>query len=98
MCSRKSAGTRMEPWETPALIGNSFEDFPSRTTQSSLTEKRRNKVKYLTWNSKRLKFVKKPTCQTLSKVLDITSATAWGTTVRRSIVDQEDLKPWLAVL
>ena len=46
-------------------------------------------------------------CQTLSKALDISSTTAWvapdllkalailsDTTVRRSAVDQEDLKPY----
>ena len=53
MYSRKSVGPRMEPWGTPALTGYSCEDFPSRT------EKRRNKVKYLTWKSIRLEFVKK---------------------------------------
>ena len=30
--SRKSVGPRMDPWGTPALIGYSSEDFPSRTT------------------------------------------------------------------
>ena len=36
MSSRKSVGTRMEPWETPALTGYSCEDLPSRTTWSCL--------------------------------------------------------------
>ena len=49
----------------------------------------------------------RPACQTLSKALDISGATAWvapdlfyalviisDTTVRRSAVDQEDLKPY----
>ena len=50
---------------------------------------------------------RRPACQTLSKALDISSATARvapdllkalailsNTTVRRSAVDQEDLKPY----
>ena len=50
---------------------------------------------------------RRPPCQTLSKTLDISSATAWvapdllkalailsDTTVGRSAVDQEDLKPF----
>ena len=36
MYSRKSVGLKMEPWETPALTGYSWEDFPSRTTRSHL--------------------------------------------------------------
>ena len=49
---------------------------------------------------------RRPKCQTLSKALDISSATAWvaldllralailsDTTIRRSAVDREDLKP-----
>ena len=70
--------------------------------------KRRNKGKYLTWNSIRLLSLwKRPACQTLSKALDISSATAWiapdllkaleilsDTTVRRSAIDWEYLKPY----
>ena len=50
---------------------------------------------------------KRPACQTLSETLDISSATAWAapdlikawvvlsdTTVERSAVDREDLKPF----
>ena len=55
MYSRGSVGPRMDPWGTPALTGYSFKNFPSRT----ITDKRRNKTKYLTWNSIRPKFVKK---------------------------------------
>ena len=36
MYSRKSVGPKMEPRETPALTGYSYEDFPSRTTRSRL--------------------------------------------------------------
>ena len=42
----------------------------------SITEKRRNKTQYLTWNSKRFKFVKKTSMQNLSKAFHISSATA----------------------
>ena len=52
MYSRKSVGPRIDPWRTPALTGYFCEDFPPRT-------KWKNKVKYLTWNYVRLKFVKK---------------------------------------
>ena len=60
MYSMKSVRPRMDPWGTPALTGYSCEDFSSRTTWSLLLlKKRRNKAKYLTWNSVRPKFVKK---------------------------------------
>ena len=36
MRSRKSVGSRMDPWGTPLLAGYSCEHFPSRTTWSSL--------------------------------------------------------------
>ena len=68
----------------------------------SVTEKRRNKAKYLTWNSINLWI--RPAWQ---KALDISSATARvvldmlkvlailsDTTVRRSTVDQGNLKPY----
>ena len=42
----------------------------------SITVKRRNKAKYLTWNSIRLSLWRRPASQTLSKALDISSATA----------------------
>ena len=149
MCSRKSVGLRMEPWETPALTGYSCEDFPSRTTRSCLllrkeeirpniwheipyppwqkgsgltgyscedfpsrttrsclTKKRRNKTKYLTWNSIRLKLRRRPACQTPSKALEkCFSLSSPGAVkscsnsikyniARRSAVDREDLKSW----
>ena len=72
----------------------------------SIAKKRRNKPRYLMWNSIRLKFVKK-IFQTLSKALDVSSATAQvapdmlkapailsDTIVRGSAVNQEDLKPY----
>ena len=108
MYSKKIVGPRMEPWGTPALTGYSSEDFPSRNNQKlPSTERRRNKVKNLAWNSKRLSLWRRPECQSLSKVLDISSATAQvapdllktiavlsDTTVRRSAVNREDLKPY----
>ena len=36
MYSRKSVGPRMDSLGIPALIGYSYEDFPSRTTPSRL--------------------------------------------------------------
>ena len=36
MYSRKSVGPKIELWETPALTGYSWGDFPSRTTRSRL--------------------------------------------------------------
>ena len=48
----------MDPWGTPALTGYSCKDFPSRTTKEHQLL-RKKKAKYLTWNSVRLKFVKK---------------------------------------
>ena len=60
MYSKKSVGPRMEPWGTIALTRYCCEDFPSRTIQSCLLlRKDETKPNYLTWNSIRLKFVKK---------------------------------------
>ena len=36
MYNRKSVGPRMDPYGSPALSGNTCEDFPSRTTSSRL--------------------------------------------------------------
>ena len=36
MYSRKSVGSRIDPWGTPGLTEYSCEDFPPRTTQSCL--------------------------------------------------------------
>ena len=51
----------MEPWDTPALTGYSCEDFASKITWSHLLLRKKEirPNKYLTWNSIRLKFVKK---------------------------------------
>ena len=79
----------MHTWGAPILTGYSCEDLPCRATRS------------------RLLLTNRPACQTLSKALDISCTTAWvaqdllkalatpsDTTVRRSPVDQEELKPY----
>ena len=105
MCSRKSVGPRMEPWGTPSLTGYSCEDFPSKTTGSCLLlrkeEIRPNIWPEIPWD---LSLWRRPACQTLSKALDILSATArvtpgllkalailLDTNVRITAVDREDL-------
>ena len=85
-------------WRFPILINS----------KESITEKRRNKVKYLAWNSifQDFSLRRGPACQTLSKVLNISSAIDWvatnllrvlailsDTTLRRSVIDREDLYP-----
>ena len=57
MCSRMDQEWTLEE----LLMGYSYEDFPSRTPESRLLlrKKERNKAKYLTLNSTRLKFAKK---------------------------------------
>ena len=98
----------MEPWGTPALTGYSCKDFPSRTTQSCLLL-RKEEIRPNIWPDilQVLSLWNRPACQTLSKSLDISSATARvtpdllntlailsDTTVGRSAVkDRKDLKP-----
>ena len=73
----------------------------------SITAKRRSKAKYLTWNSLRRKFVKKTIMPNLGKSLGYVkcySSSSWrpvkipsnlsDTTVRKSAVDWENLKPY----
>ena len=92
----------MEPCRTPALTRYSCEDFHFRTTRSCILLRKDNNAKYLTWNSSR-RFWRRPACQTLSN--SWSSAIAYAapdlskalvilsdTIVRRSAVDQEDLK------
>ena len=107
MCSRKSIGPRIKTLGTPALSGYSCEDFSSRTTQSHLLH-RKDKIRPNIWSKiPDLHFWRRPAHQTLSKSLDISSATACvvsdllktlailsNTTVRRSVVDQEVLKSY----
>ena len=107
MCSGKSVGPKMEPQGTPALTGYSYEDFPCRSTPKlSISEKRQIKAKYLTWNSKRLNF-KKTSMSNCIKSCGYIQCYSSGnprpvqnhsnsidTTVRKSAVDWEDLKPY----
>ena len=108
MDSRKSVGPRMDSWGTPALTGHSCEDIPSRTTQSCLLL-RKEEIRPIIWPEipYDLSLQRRQACQTLSKDLDISSATAQvapnlskalvilsDTTVRTSPVDREDLKPY----
>ena len=98
----------MPPGGTPTLTGYSCEDFPSRITQSRLLL-RKEEIRLDIWPEipQDLSFWRRPACQTLSKPLDISSATAQvapdllkalailsDTIVRRSAVDREDLKPY----
>ena len=74
MYSRKSVGPRIDLWEPPALTRYSCEDFPSRTTESHLLlikEEMRPKIwREIPWD---LSLWRRPVCQTLSKILDISS-------------------------
>ena len=108
MYSRKSLGPRMDLWGIPPLTGYSYEDFPSRTTWSCLLL-RKEEIRLNIWPEipQGLNLSRRPACQTLSKALGMSRATVWvapdllkalvilsDTTVRRSVVDQEDLKPY----
>ena len=98
----------MALWGTPAPTGNSFEDFPSRTTPS-YPLLRKEEIRPNIWLEipQDLGLWSRPSCQTLLKALDISSATAWvapdllralailsDTTMRTSVLDREDLKPY----
>ena len=108
MYSRKNLGPRKEPWGILELTGYFCEDFPSTTTLSYLLL-RKEKIRPNIWPEipLDLSLWRRSACQILSKALDILRATAWvapnllkalvilsDTTVRRSAVDQEDLKPY----
>ena len=97
----------MEPWGTPALTGYFCKDFSFRTTQSCLLP-RKGEIRPNTQQkiSTDLSLWRRPVCQTLCKALDISCAAAQvvpdllkalgilsDTTVRRSAIGQEDLKP-----
>ena len=106
--SRKSLGIRMEPWGTPELTRYSWKDFPSgTTTKLAITEKRWGKAKHKTRNSRRFLFLKKTSMphpvESLGYINIHSSssprfinilAVLWDTTVRRSAVNWEDLKPF----
>ena len=108
MYYRKSVGPRMGLWGAPALTGYSCGDFSFRTTRSRFfLRNKKNKVKYLTWNSRRPNFVKKNIMpnsvkslgyikcyisSSLRPVKDL--AILFDTTVRKSAADRETLKPY----
>ena len=108
MSSRKSIGPRMDPWGIPALTGYSYTDFSSITTHSHLLLIK-DKLNPNTQPEipQDLSLWRRPACHILSKALNISSATAlaapnllqtltilWDTTIRRSTVYQDDLKPY----
>ena len=67
----------MDSGGTPALTRYSCEDFPSRTTQSSLLlRKEEIRPNILSEIPQDLSLWRRLVCQTLSKVFDISSATA----------------------
>ena len=76
MYSKKSVGPRMDLWGTPALTRCCCEDFPSRTTWSWLLLKI-EEIRANVWleNQWDLRLWRSPACQTLSKALDMSSAT-----------------------
>ena len=98
----------MESWGTPALTGYSHGHFPSRTTWTLLLL-RKEKIRLNIWSEipQDLSLWRWPAYKTLPKALDISSAAARvapelikalailsDTTMRRSAVDLEDLKPY----
>ena len=98
----------MESWETPALTGYFYEEFPSKTTRRCLLlRKKRNKAKYLTWYSIRPKFVKKTSIPNFVESLGYiqcyssscprpvkSSSDSIRHNFRRSAVDGEDVKSY----
>ena len=108
MYSRKSVWPKMDPSGSPVLTGYSCEDIPSRTTSGCLLL-RKEEIKPNIWPEilQDLSLWKRSECQTLSKALDISSTGAQitpdllkglailsDTTVRRSPIYLEDLKPY----
>ena len=103
MYSWKSIGPRMQPSGNPSLTGYSCEDFPSRTTRSHLLL-RKEEIRPNIWPEipQDLSLRSRTACQTLSKTLYIKSyssssprlAILSDTTVRRSVFDRKDPKPY----
>ena len=107
MCNRKGVGPRIEPWGIPALTAFFSRLLIQNHLKLSFTKKRRNRPNISPEIPQVIRLWKRPACQTLSKSLDISSARARvapgllkalailsDTTVRRSVVDWEDLKPY----
>ena len=61
----------MDPRGRPALTGYSCKVFSPEPTEAIITEERRNKTKYMTSNSMRLEFLKRPACQKPYQVLQL---------------------------
>ena len=108
MYSKKSVGPAMALWGSTALTGYSYEDLPSRPTRSCLLL-RKEEIRPNIWPEilLDLNFLRRPAYQTLLKALNISSAAARvvpdllkalaiisDTTVSRSAVDSESLKPY----
>ena len=104
---QKCVGPRMQPWWTPALIGYSWKNFPSRTTWSCILPRKDERQNTWPEISNELGLWRRPVSQTLLKALDILSASApvvpdllkalailLDTNFRGSAVDQENLKPY----
>ena len=98
--------TKNRPLGNFSINGIFFSRFPVHNNLNpQITEKRRNKAKYLTWNS--IKLVKKTSipnsveslgyikCYS-SVVPDLLKSLAFlsNTTIRRSAIDREDLKSY----
>ena len=79
MCNKKSAGPRMEPWGTPTLTGYSCDDLASRTNQRRLL----------------LREIELDATARIAPDLLKALAIPSDTTVRKSAVGREDLKPYL---
>ena len=99
MYSRKNLGRRMEPSGTPTLTRYSREDFPPRTTQSCRLRRKNKQAKYCACNFIRLECVKGSSMLSLVESIEIPDllkvlARFSDTTVRKSAVDREDLKPY----
>ena len=108
MHSRKSARPRLEHWRTPTLTGYTCENFLFRNTRSRLLL-RKDEIRPNIWPEVPQDFSlwRRLAWQTLSKSFNIATATARvppdllnilatlsDTTVRRSTIDREDLKPY----
>ena len=103
MNSRKRVGPKIEPSGTPSLMDILVKTSHSNPLEAVCYSKKKKWGKNI-WPES---LWKRPAGQTLSKALDISSATAQvapnllkalailsDTTVRRSAVDREDLNPY----
>ena len=101
MYSRKIVGPGMERWGTVALTRYYCKEFSPRTTKTSLLLQKDKMMPYTGPGIPYvLNFWRRPACHTITLALDISSVIAQitlivlsNTTVTRSTVDQEELKP-----